>query len=381
MRQHRTTRGLAARAGFTLIEMMMAILLTMLVFAVTIPFFRQQTIAVDNSSGRLDAVQNARYAQSTIDRELRLAGGVAGQPIIVQAAPFAITFNVDLVANDTSDRDATYYDPKADSLSTFSWDSTRAKTLPGSAVLYPTKIYRDATGNQSAAETISYFLYLDGSTGRNDLYILYRRVNDRDSTIVAHNIWIPPDTNYFFQYQRTDATGNITLIPQASLPLYWNSANDPTDSIRIVNMRVASLYRDVRRSMDVTRTVYYKTRLLNAGMLMNATCGDPPQPPRSVAATQVFDSTGTIITNIHLTWTSSLDENSGEKNVAAYVIQIDTTGGAFWTTLSNTVASGAANYSFDDFAPASGTWVYGLLAQNCTPANSTLAQSNTVINP
>ena len=75
-----------ARAGFTLIEMMMAILLTMLVFAITIPFFRQQTMAVDNSAGRLDALQNARYAQSYIDRELRLAGGITGQPIIVQAA-------------------------------------------------------------------------------------------------------------------------------------------------------------------------------------------------------------------------------------------------------------------------------------------------------
>ena len=85
------------RAGFTLIEMMMAILLTMLVFAITIPFFRMQTKALDGGAGRLDALQNARYAQSAIDRELRLAGGAPGQPIIVQAAPFAVTFNVDLV--------------------------------------------------------------------------------------------------------------------------------------------------------------------------------------------------------------------------------------------------------------------------------------------
>ena len=64
------------RAGFTLIEMMMAVLLTMLVFAITIPFFRNQTRALDGGAGRLDAQQNARYAQSAIDREVRLAGGV-----------------------------------------------------------------------------------------------------------------------------------------------------------------------------------------------------------------------------------------------------------------------------------------------------------------
>ena len=87
------TKAPMRRAGFTLVEMMMAVLLTMIVFAITIPFFRQQTMAVDRSAGRLDALQNARFAQNAIDRELRTAGGVTGQPIIVQAAPFAMTFN------------------------------------------------------------------------------------------------------------------------------------------------------------------------------------------------------------------------------------------------------------------------------------------------
>ena len=91
------------RAGFTLIEMMMAILLTMLVFGITVPFFRVQTNAVDQGAGRLDALQNARYAQNAIDRELRLAGGTPGQPVIVQASAFAITFNVDLVSRLASD--------------------------------------------------------------------------------------------------------------------------------------------------------------------------------------------------------------------------------------------------------------------------------------
>src|ERR1017187_8913994 len=84
-------RSAGNRAGFTLIEMMMAVLLTMLVFAITIPFFRNQTMALDGGAGRLAAMQNARYAQSAIDRELRLAGCATGQPIIVQAAAFSVT--------------------------------------------------------------------------------------------------------------------------------------------------------------------------------------------------------------------------------------------------------------------------------------------------
>jgi Tfp pilus assembly protein PilE len=370
------------RAGFTLIEMMMAVLLTMLVFAITIPFFRQQTMAVDNSAGRLDALQNARYAQSYIDRELRLAGGVTGQPIVVQAAAFAITFNVDLVSPDSLDRDATYYNASADTLSTESWQPARKKALPTSAVQYPTQFYNDANGNQSRAETISYFLYLDGTAGRNDLYVLYRRVNDRDSTVIARNIWIPVDTAYFFKYSRTDAVGNITAIPQASLPIYWNTANDPADSIRIVAMRVAGLYRDVRGAKDVTRTVYYNTRLLNAGMLRQQLCGDPPLPPNLPVATQVYDPTHTFVTSVHLTWNASLEEAGGEKDVALYMLERRPAAGTDWQILGNVVAQGLASYSFDDFNPvAASSWVYGVVAQDCTPSNSTVAATATVINP
>ena len=84
MTAHAST-GARRRAGFTLVEMMMAILLTVLVFAITVPFFRMQTNALDIGAGRMDALQTARYAQTAIDRQLRLAGGITGQPIIVQA--------------------------------------------------------------------------------------------------------------------------------------------------------------------------------------------------------------------------------------------------------------------------------------------------------
>jgi len=370
-----------ARAGFTIIEMMMAVLLTVMVFAITVPFFRNQTLAVDKGAGRLDALQNARYAQATIDRELRIAGGITGQPIIVQAAAFSVTFNVDLVTRYTYDPDATYYDPSADSLGTESWEPSRSKKLPTSTVVYPTQLYTDASGNQSPAETISYFLYADASAGRSDLYILYRRVNDRDSTIVARNIWIPTDTAYFFKYQRTDANGNISAIAQNTLPLYWNSANDPTDSIRIVQMRVASLYRDVRRAQDVTRTIYHNTRLLNAGMLRQQTCGATPLGPQAVTVTQVYDTTHTVVTSVHVAWTNSLEESSGEADVAVYTVQRLKAGNTDWEVLGNKVAQGITNYSFDDFNPRSGSWTYGVIAWDCTPSSSVITQAGSITNP
>lgn len=368
------------RAGFTLVEMMMAILLTMLVFAITVPFFRVQTNAVDVGAGRLDALQNARYAENAIDRELRLAGGAPGQPIIVQAAPYAITFNVDLVSRLLNDPNATYYNPSADSLATESWAPSRAKALPTAVKAYPAQFYNDANGNQSAAETISYFLYVDASSGRSDIFTLFRRVNDRDSTIVTRNIWIPIDTNYFFRYSRTDSAGNIVAIPSASLPLYWDAANHWADSVRVVDMRIAGLYRDVKKAQDVTRTIYHRVRLINAGMLQQHTCGSAPLGPVATTATQVYDATPAL-TKINVSWTASLEEAGGERDVATYLVLRRLSSSSDWETLGNVVATGAASYSFDDFNFKPGSWIYGVVAQDCSPLNSTVTEASSVTNP
>jgi type II secretory pathway pseudopilin PulG len=390
-----TTPRLKARAGFTMIEMMIAMLLTMLIFGITIPFFRMQSNALDGASARLDATQNARFAQEAIDRELRLAGGATGQPIIVQAAPFSVTFNVDLVTTQTSDPDATYYNPNADSLSVESWLPARAKALPTSSVMYPTQEYFDGNGFQSHAETISWFLYLDPTTGRNDLYTLFRRVNDRDSTVVAHNMWIPVDTNYFFQYSRTDSAGDIVLIPQASLPIYWNTAGDWADSIRLVNMRIAGLFHDNRKNVDITRTLYQNTRLLNAGMLKELTCGSNPLPPGTTTAVQYDTGSPTYsiapapwfvgdslpLSYVQVTFAASPEELGGLKDISSYVVERTLNGTTNWQVLANQVAYNQSTYTYNDYTIASGTWVYGAVAVNCSPAYSTVSQASAVTNP
>ncbi len=386
---HATAPAGRMRAGFTLIEMMMAVLLTMLVFAVTIPFFRNQTKALDGGAGRLDAMQNARFAQSAIDRELRLTGGAPGQPKIVQASPFSITFNADLVTTETTDPDATYYNPNADTLTTESWLPSRSKTLPTSGgVVYPTVEYFDQNGFQSHAETISYFLYLDATSGRNDLYTLYRRVNNADSTIIAHNLWIPVDTNYFFQYSRVDSSGALQAIPQASLPIYWNTANDWSDSIRVVQMRIAGLYHDVQKNIDITRTIYHSTTLLNAGLLNQFTCGNNPLPSGTVTATQL-DSAGATwyvgdpspLTQVQVVYNASVEETAGLKDISSYVIERTVQGTSNWDVLGNQPAYRQASYTYNDYTLLTGTWVYGVVAVNCSPAYSTVTQAAAVTNP
>jgi hypothetical protein len=284
-----------------------------------------------------------------------------------------------------NDPDATYYNPNVDTLAVESWLPARAKALPTSAVVYPTTTYYSGPGFVSHAETISYFLYLDATSGRNDLYTLYRRVNDRDSTVVAHNMWIPVDTNYFFTYSRTQDNGTIVSIPQASLPIYWNTAGGWADSIRVVQMRIAGLYRDVKKSIDITRTIYHSTHLLNAGLLKQNICGLPPQPALAVAAAQI-DSTGAVWTTgslagIQVTWNASVEETTGEKDVASYVVERTVTGTTNWDVVANVVARGNASYSYIDYTFLSGQWTYGVVAVDCSPGYSSVASSSSVTNP
>ena len=137
-----------ARPGFTLPELLLGLTLTVLVFASAVPFFKVQTRAVTADMGRADALLTARYAQNTLDRELRNIGiGIEGmstalgipraQPKIVQAADFAVTFNSNLVTTDTGDVAAVHYDPNVTAALTDAITTSGPITLPFSSVPYP----------------------------------------------------------------------------------------------------------------------------------------------------------------------------------------------------------------------------------------------------
>jgi prepilin-type N-terminal cleavage/methylation domain-containing protein len=373
-------RPQATRPGFTLIELMLSLTLTTLVFAIALPFFRMQSKAVEANVGRGEASQSARFVQNAIDRELRLAGGVTGQPLIVQATPWAVSFNVDLVSRVADDANAVYVNPDADSLEVTSWQLANAAALPTGARTYPSRDYTDALGNLSGAETITYYVAVDVTSGRPDLYNVWRRVNERDSTLVARDIHIPADTGYFFRYWRTTAAGALAPVPNASLPIYWDDTLGRADSLRVVDMRVSALFHDDRDGAEVTRTTYASTRLLNAGLLKQHTCGTAPLPPRNVVATMTYDPDGAPV-SVVVSWDASLEEASGERDVATYVVQRLIDGEAAWTTLRNTAANGDASYSFEDFALGGGDRTYGVFAQDCSPANSAVVSSSLVVIP
>lgn len=380
MPRHLPHRAAAPRPGFTLIELMTSVVLFLGLMALVLPFFRQQSLVIERQGSLLDAVQSARFANTVIDRELRAAGGETGQPIIVQAGGMAITFNANLVSRLANDPRATYFNPDADSLATEVWQPLRARALPLTTKSYPTVMYADQAGNPSTAETISFWLSRDLTAPRSDIYTLWRRANDRDSTVVARNFIVPDTARFVFAYWRADSVGNLRQIPRDSLPLFWDGTRRWIDSIRVVDMRLSTIYREPRTGKEIIRTVANSTRLSNAGLLQQSTCGTEPLEPTNVTVSLLRNSDSTTVA-VRLRWDASVEESSGERDVAAYVVVRRRDGSSDVETLGNVVARGLANYQYDDFTFVPGDWIYGVMAQDCNPLNSPLVNRTVVVTP
>jgi prepilin-type N-terminal cleavage/methylation domain-containing protein len=379
------TPRVSRRDGVTLIEMMIAIVLFVLVFGLAVPFFRYQARSVSASAGRLDALQNARYAQSAIDRDLRISGIgiVQAQPMIVQADGFAVSFNADLATKDKNDPMSIYYDADMDSSGTDAMNNTSKVTLPLSSKSYPDSNYMNGP-LASPAETIQYWLVRDSTASRTDQYVLYRRVNKLAQKIVAKGIIVPAGTN-FFQYMKPNNAGGLDSIRASQLPLFHSApihgspadtgSSAITDSIRVVRMTVTGLYNDPDKGA-VMKTVVSSTKLLNAGMSRSSVCGDKPIAVVSATATK-FPPAGTP-TKVTITWSSSLDQDAGEKDVARYMIFKKSSASLDWGSPIADLAASQTNYTLDDTSLSGGNWVWGVVAQDCSPTNSAVTSTGAI---
>lgn len=376
------------RRGFTLLEMIVAMTVIAVTLGLTVPFFRNELQAFSSIAGKDDAQQNARYGVSMIDRELRVAGvGVLdAQPLIIQAAPYAVTFNVDLVSRDINDKGAAYYDPDIDPNAAASLPQATKITLPTSAVQYPDTGYLQAAGLPSEAETVSFWVALDPDPAANGTYALFRRVNAMPATVVAKALVLPTGEPAF-RYFKADTLGQLIEIPQASLPLYHsakihNSKADSaksalTDSIRVVRVRITGQYTD-RKGVKQLRPVETGVRIMNAGLLHFKTCGDPP------ILTSVITPVITLLPTpkVTLTWVPSVDQGSGEKDIEQYAVYRRVSTQALFTEPMASIPGGSASYSFTDTQVQSGDkLIYGVAAVDCGGQVSGVQQTVTVIIP
>lgn len=376
------------RGGFTLLELIIATLILSIILGLTVPFFRTQVQAFGNVSGRDDAHQNARYGVSMIDRELRVAGvGVVDQqPLLIQAAPNAITFSVDLVSRSFSDAAATYYDPDVDPAAVSALRALNKIQLPLSGIFYPDSNYYQNAGPPSAAETISFWVELDPDPSADGTSVLYRRVNDLPPMVVAKAIKLSPNEPVF-RYFKADTLGQLIEIPQGMLPIYHsapihNSKADTassalTDSIRVVRVRLTGVYTD-RNGATAARPVETGVRIMNAGLLHFSGCGEPPLFGSQVVGVGTNDPSPQVL----LTWSASIDQTAGEKDVEQYSIYRRREADLVFTEPLASVPSGQPNYSFTDSQVASGdSWVYAVAARDCGGQSSAMMASPVITVP
>lgn len=361
------------RRGFTLIEMMVAVTLTLAVFAITIPFVKAQSRALGANAGRLESEQIARFAQRWIDRELRVAAGDSGQPVIVQAGGMSLSFNANVLASDATDPVALGVETGAATSLTMSWQLADAAVLPRTTVSYPTRNYTATNGGASRIETIHYFLHPDTISGRTDVYVLYRRVNARDSVAMVRGVYVPSGRT-FFSYQRL-VNGVLTDIPAAQLPILWT--NTTVDEIRTVVIQSGGFFRNRQTNTDVVRTASWTSAIPNRRFTLSTVCSGLPATVSSLTATKqapsVRSSATTVIYEVDLTWARSSDDpelagNAADKTRKArrYVLE-RRRGSGPWVGVGSVSAAGFANYSWTDYMPLQNaeTYQYAIRVVGC----------------
>lgn len=380
------------RRGFTLIEMMISMLLLLFITGAAVQFLRKQTGLITRETSRMDAMQNAQFAASQIERELREAGaGVADQqPMIVQIDSMAITFNANMVSIDSGDVRAVYQLRDADTNGTRAMYKSEKMPLPNSSPArnYPDSTYYAATGVESGAETISYYLRPDSTSPLTNRYLLFRRVNALTPTLIARSIVKDArDTTPFFTYYKSDTLNRLTKISTGLLPMYHtilHGAVDDTgksavtDSIRAVRVHFLTASRDFRTGKDALRTVETLVRIMNSGLLKITACG---QPPVATATPTVTSSVlNAAVKSVTITWAASLDDAAGERDIERYAIfRRLSSATVFGDPITSIPANKLATYSFVDTGViANNTYVYGIAAQDCTPNLSSVTASTSV---
>lgn len=368
------------RKGFSLIELMIAIVVMAVVLAGTMNFFMGQSRTFRKATTDMVLLQNARFATDLLNEHFRSVGAnlTVGQPSVIYADQNTFAFNADYATNVAGDIDAIYYEPKAPTSETQSLLQAQAYTIPNSlpALSYPAADYIGGAGAPSPAEAITFWFAPDTETARTDDFVLLRQVNAGTPEVVVRNVL--PDSVYpFFRYMylKTDPSGNQTIdtIPGSSLPAtYASSLLIAGDLLRgvIISFQVTNGLQDTAQR---TRPVSVIASLPNIGMRQLQTCGAKPLPVSAAVATEV--SPGVI----QVTWTASPDESGGERDVLRYnVTRMASFAPGVWTNVAS-IPAGGGPYSFTDTGlNILFQYNYAIAAQDCTPAFSPSVSSNGV---
>ena len=379
------------RAGFTLMELLIAIVMTSAVMGAGFALFRSQARFYGSNSQRYDMMQNARGTLEEAGRVIRTMGaGVPNtQPVLVYGDNNVLAFNTDYIERDTADtRWAAYFNPQTPTAETIAWDVSNASLIPGTAYTYPSKTYTLGSGDPSPAETYIFFFSADSSTSRSDDYILWQRVNNGTPAVVARNILAHSSGKPFFQYlqKQTLTTGDTMIIePAGNLPLERRdlvaglSASDSAAYVRpdsIVAVRINVRFTNGATGSDERfRDVQDTYFLPNNGIVMPTVCGRQPLAPSAFSVVDTVPGSG----QLWFTWSSSVDQDAGEQDVLQYIVYRKLQGATSWSDPLSVVKRipGQSSYTLLVSGNTPGTgYTFGVAAQDCTPTESTITTLN-----
>lgn len=378
-------------AGFSIIELLIAMTMAVGLAGAAYSLFRSQSRSFSDNVDRFDTIQNARSAMEESERVIRTmgAGTPNNQPVLVYGANDVLAFNTDYIEQDTvSTRWATYFNPDTPVAETVVWDQTNQTVIPNTSYTYPTATYNLGNGSPSPAETYIFYFAPDSSTSRTDDFILYQRVNNGASDIVARNILAHPSGKPFFEYlmQRTLVSGDTLLsasnaiIPLIRRPLVAGiSSSDSAayvrpDSVRAVRMNfrltngrtgTAERFRDVTTTIEVP----------NNGIPLPTVCGRAPLQPGSLTVVDTVAGSG----RLWFTWAKSADQDAGEDDVLQYILYRRPQAATAWADALVVLraTAGQASYSVEISNNEPGTaYTFGIAAQDCTPSQSTFRTLN-----
>ena len=387
-------------AGFTLVELMLALVLLGIVMGATISVFQLQTRSFRVGGERLDLYQNLRFAVSTVDRMLRTTGaGVANQqPMFVYGDDDIVAFNANYTS-DVQDNCAVNINPDAPAGSFEMLQVASAFQFPNTAFTYPAANY---PAGACRAETILFYFRPDSTTADEaDDFVLLLRVNDTPAELVARNILAYPDRPFFEYYVHprelavppaardslvlANAPGSGIALPiRHSVAIHGSaadSANDPSmsflaDSVKAVrlNLRISNGRRGPeQRTRDVSTVI----GLPNNGLVQLKTCGTSPMLTGVLSAAVNVAGTAPAVT---LQWPRSFDDGGGETDVLQYnIYRREATEPSFGSAMLSIPGGQPAPYSFVDNGVETGVdYIYAVAAQDCTPAESPLLGSGVV---
>ncbi|OLB08658.1 MAG: hypothetical protein AUH06_02000 [Gemmatimonadetes bacterium 13_2_20CM_69_27] len=379
-------------AGFTLVELLVALVVFSAVMAGTLGFLRSQGRAMSLGSDRMNAVQNLQFALSTIEQRLRAAGAnlPGAQPAIIYAGRNVVAFNADYATNVPNDPFAIYYDPDVPAGAVTALTKAQRITLPLTTVGYPDTSYTTG-GINSPAETMIFFVAPDSTTARGDDYILFEQVNGGPPDMVSRNIIGSPTTVYFDYYRLASVAGTLSIdsLPAARLPLVHTvpihlapadtGAAAVIDSIRGIRVTF-TVTNGLSGAAERRYTLVRFMELPNIGIASRRTCGDAPILGTALTASSITQTDGTPA--VRLAWNAATDEYAGEKDVVQYVIWRKRITDLTWGTPYLSLPAGSPTYLYDDAAVTSGaTYQYQLAAADCTPSSSPTTTSAAVTIP